>query len=99
MSRNGNYIIFFTSNNYFRVFDMSHRKYVQKGRSRKFEDNSGLLGKITNCSINCTGTQVIIIYQEKSGTNTYMPSRSFYVYDIELDTYNIYTLKKNRIPT
>jgi hypothetical protein len=44
MNRNGNYIIFFTSNNYFRIFDMSHRKYKQFGRSRKFEDNSGVIG-------------------------------------------------------
>jgi hypothetical protein len=94
MNRNGSNLILFTSNNYFRVFNMKKRKFQQIGLSRKFEGMGGALGRISFCALNCTGDKVVIIFQDKTGQASYMPSSCFYVFDMNLDSYTKYSLSK-----
>lgn len=54
-------MVAWTTNDYFRLFDLGRREYRQLGVNRKFENADGILGKIRYCCPNCDGNKLGII--------------------------------------
>ena len=83
----GGYLVMWTSNQYFRVFDVSRREFKQLGITRKFEDSTGPLGDIKSCSLNCDGSKVGIIALPKKGN----VANVLMIYDLEIDSFTEHT--------
>ena len=85
------YLIGFTVNNYFKIFDLSRREAKQIGINRRFEDSSGPLGEIRACYVNADASKVAILSDKKIGTVSNHDT-CFYVYDVEMDSFMNYEM-------
>ena len=83
-SQNNNHFTLFTSNNYVRVYDLNRREIKQTNISRRFEDSRGQLGDIKKVFINSDGSKVAVMVHNKD---------FFYIYDLELDQFNLCEIK------
>lgn len=82
-------MVVWTSNNYFRLYDLGRSEYKLKGVTRKFENNEGPLGKIRYCSLNSDGSKLGIIKEDEADNN-------FFVYDFDMDNFTSFLLPENR---
>lgn len=95
----GQYMVLWTSNNYIRIFDLSRREIKQIGISRRFENSSGPLGRIRNCTINSNGQKVVIIADPiKKNVNDDDNLGKFFIYDVEMDNFLSYELDYDTVP-
>ena len=65
---------------------------------RKFEKNGNSLGEIRETSINCKGTSVAILSDSMPSSDVRIPDTNFFIYDVELDSFNEHEIGTNRIP-
>lgn len=95
----GQYMVLWTSNNYIRIFDLSRKDIKQVGISRRFEDSTGPLGRIRNCTINSNGSKVVIIADPiKKNVTDEDNLGKFFIYDVEMDNFLSHDLGFDAIP-
>ena len=92
----GDSLVVHTSKNFIKVYDLSRREYKQVGVSRKFEDSSGSLGSISSVHINAEGNKIGIIPKSEDCRPENL--NSFFIYDVDMDSYISFSLGSERRP-
>lgn len=82
MNTNSRFMVFWTTGNYFRLYDMGRKELRLLGVNRKFENAEGSLGTLKLCQINSDGTKVGILADNHGSVRD-----KVFVYDLDVDTF------------
>jgi len=93
----GEFLVTWTTNNFIKLFNINRNVFKQLGNARRFEDSSGNLGQIKQCSINFSGNRIAIISQRRN-FQTFKTESFFCVYDVDIDTFTYYDFGKGEVP-
>lgn len=94
----GKFLLVCTSTNYFGIFDISRRTLKQMMMFRRFDKNGELIGEIRDASVNCKGNYICFICDTMVNSEARLPETKFYIFDVEMDSFEEHEISPNRIP-